>query len=251
MSRSAAPRSSEEISLEICVDEAQGLFAAQLDCVARIELCAGLGLGGLTPSPGLIALARRSRVPVFAMVRPRAGDFVFSSAEEEQMLCDITVLREAGLAGVVLGAALPDSRLDVAMLERLSKACGPMRRQLHRVFDLVPDPFEALEEAIALGFERILTSGLTPRAPDGVEMLRALRERAAGRIDIMAGGFVRPDKVTTLSKISGVKSFHASCRRKSAVQDERLLHFGFAVDHAVTSPVEIGLLYDAIRAAQH
>jgi len=243
-------RSPDDVSLEICVDEAQGLFAAQLDCVARIELCAALALGGLTPSPGLIALARTSRVPVFAMVRPRAGNFVFSPDEEKQMFCDIVALREAGLAGVVLGAALPDSRLDVAMLGRLSQACGPLRRQLHRVFDLVPDPFEALEEAIALGFERILTSGLTPKAPDGVEMLRALRERAAGRIDIMAGGFVRPDKVTTVSKISGVKSFHASCREKSAVQDERLLHFGFAVDHAVTSPVEIRLLHEAACAAQ-
>ncbi|GBR09290.1 copper homeostasis protein CutC [Asaia siamensis] len=241
----------DDISLEICVDDAQGLFAAQLDCVSRIELCGALDLGGLTPTPGLIALARQSQVPVFAMVRPRSGHFVFSSDEEAQMLGDIAAIREAGLAGVVLGAALSDSRLDMAMLARLSEACGPLRRQLHRVFDLVPDPFEALEQAIALGFERILTSGLTPRAPDGADMLRQLRERAAGRIDIMAGGFVRADKVTTLSKISGVKSFHASCRQKTAVQDERLLQFGFAADHAVTCPVEIVRLYQAACAAQH
>nr|WP_243443823.1 copper homeostasis protein CutC [Asaia prunellae] len=184
-------------------------------------------------------------------MRPRAGDFVFSHEEEAQMLDDIAAVRAAELSGVVLGAALPDSSLDLAMLERLSAACGPLRRQLHRVFDLVPDPLQALEGAVSLGFERILTSGQTPRAFDGAQILRLLRERAAGRIDIMAGGGIRPETLSALFRQSGIRSFHASCRRRSSVQDERLLLFGFAAENVVTSAEEIMRLDHAIRLALH
>ncbi|WP_122050467.1 copper homeostasis protein CutC [Asaia bogorensis] len=238
-----------QTSLEICVDDMAGLAAAQQDEVSRIELCAALDLGGISPSAGFVAQARRSCVPVFVMIRPRAGNFVFSSAEVAQMEDDITLAREAGMDGVVLGASLTDGTLDCVLLERLSLACGTMHRQLHRVFDLTPDPVAALDMAMDLGFERVLTSGQAIRAPEGAECLRRLHDHARGRIDIMAGGHVRPENVGRLIEVSGVKSFHASCRIKSAVQDGRLDHFGFAASHAVTSSAEILRLHEAIRTA--
>ena len=240
---------SGQTSLEICVDDMAGFEAAQLDQVERIELCAALDLGGLTPSGGFLAQARRSRVPVFVMIRPRAGNFIFSPADIAQMENDIALVREAGMDGVVLGAALEDGTLDYALLERLSLACGSLHRQLHRVFDLTPDPIAALDMAMDLGFERVLTSGQAVRAPDGAACLRRLNDHARGRIDIMAGSAVRPDNVGDLIASSGVKSFHASCRIKSAVQDGRLDHFGFAASHAVTSSAEILRLHEAIRTA--
>ena len=107
------------ITLEVCVDTPEGFEAAVAGGADRIELCAALDLGGLTPSPGLMALAAKASTPVYAMIRPRAGDFVFGLGDEAAMLGDIDAVRSAGLAGVVIGANLADGRLDVALLERL------------------------------------------------------------------------------------------------------------------------------------
>jgi copper homeostasis protein len=145
--------------LEICVADAASLEAAIEGGADRIELCSALELGGLTPSPGLMRLAAQAPIPVYAMIRPRAGDFVFSAREGEIMLADIEAVGGAGLAGVVLGASLPDGRLDEALLSRLHGHARGLGTTLHRAFDLVPDRPAALEAAIALGFERILTSG--------------------------------------------------------------------------------------------
>ncbi|GBQ93667.1 copper homeostasis protein CutC [Asaia krungthepensis] len=238
-----------DTDLEICVVNHAGLLAAQQDGVARIELCAALSLGGLTPSMGLITAARRSRVPVYVMIRPRGGNFIFSPAEVTQMLDDIAVVRDAGLAGVVLGAMTPAGALDMDVLRILTASCGPLRMQLHRVFDLIADPFAALEQAIDLGFERILTSGQAIRASEGTACLQALRRRAGERIGIMAGSGVRAENVAHIMQLTGVNSFHASCREPGAVQDERLDHFGFAAEHAAISIAAIIRLHEAICSA--
>lgn len=236
-------------SLEICVDTSAGLSVAQLDCVSRIELCAALGLGGITPSGGFICQATLSRIPVFVMIRPRDGNFIFSPAEEAQMMSDIALVRQAGLAGVVLGASNASGGLDVAMLARLSTACGPLKRQLHRVIDMVSDPFHALDQAIDLGFERVLTSGQAIRAIDGAACLARLVDRARGRIDVMAGSGITPVNVGRIMRASGVKSIHASCRRSVRVQDKKLDYFGFAALNAETSAAEIIRLHEAIGSA--
>lgn len=236
-------------TLEICVDTNAGLSVAQLDCVSRIELCAALGLGGITPSCGFIEQAKRSRIPVFVMIRPRAGNFVFSPAEEAQMMSDIALVRQAGLAGVVLGASNASGGLDYAMLGRLSRACGPLKRQLHRVIDMVDDPFFALDQAIDLGFERVLSSGQSSRAIGGLTCLAGLVDHAHGRIDIMAGSGITPANVVRIMHVSGVKSVHASCREPVGVQDKKLDHFGFAALNAETSATEIIRLYEAICSA--
>ncbi len=214
--------------LEVCVDSAEGLNAAIEGGAGRIELCSALDLGGLTPSKGLMTQAAKAPVPVYAMIRPRAGDFVFDSASREVMLADIDAVRESGLAGVVLGVSGPDGRLDIDLLAVLAKQADGMGRTLHRAFDLVPDPFEAVEQAIELGFERILTSGQAAKVPDGKTVLRRLVDQADGRISIMAGGGITPENVAAIIIESGVCEVHASCRRPETFVDEALVRFGFA-----------------------
>ncbi len=204
------------IGLEVCVDSVAGLDAAASLPVRRIELCGALSVAGITPPAGLVAAARGCPIPVYAMIRPREGGFVFSPAEETAMQVEIASMRQAGLAGVVLGAALPDGRLDAPMLHRLLASCGGLGRTLHRVIDLVPDPIEALETAIGLGFERVLSAGGAVRAVDGAAVLAAQVRAAGGRIGIMAGGGVTPDTVAALVAGTGVGEVHASCRLPAA-----------------------------------
>ncbi|TNM62300.1 copper homeostasis protein CutC [Aliirhizobium smilacinae] len=216
------------VLLEVCVDSAEGLNAAVESGAQRIELCSALDVGGLTPSKGLMALAAKAPVPVYAMIRPRAGDFVFDDASRTVMLADIDAVRESGLAGVVLGASVSDGRLDIDLLAFLAKRAEGMGLTLHRAFDLVPDPLEALEQAIELGFERILTSGQAVKVSDGRRVLRRLVEQADGRISIMAGGGVLPDNVAEIVATTGVSEVHSSCRQAVTYADETLVHFGFS-----------------------
>lgn len=204
------------VLLEVCVDEAAGLEAAILGGADRIELCSALALGGLTPSPGLIRLAAASPVPVYAMIRPRAGGFVADSGTLDAMGGDIAAVRAAGLAGVVLGVGRPDGRLDAEALAALLTQAAGLGATLHRAFDLVPDPLAALDVAVELGFERILTSGAAASAPDGAILLARLQDAAAGRIGIMAGAGLRPDLVGGLVLSTGIRQVHASCSEPSA-----------------------------------
>jgi copper homeostasis protein len=204
------------ILLEVCVDTLQGAEAAVRGGAGRIELCSALSEGGLTPSAGLMRAAAALPVPVFAMIRPRGGLFHFTAADEGVMLADIAAAREAGLAGVVLGVQGPDGGLNVGMLARLAQAAGPLGRTLHRVIDVVPDPLLALDQAIELGFERVLTSGAEPLAPDGVDLIAAMVRRAAGRLSVMPGCGLEPDNVRTVVTATGAREVHAACSRPVA-----------------------------------
>ena len=208
-SRVPAPRS----LLEICVDSLDGLNAAIDGGADRIELCAALSVGGLTPSPALAHAALKSPIPVYAMVRPRPGDFVFSEGEVVQMEREIAQFVEAGLAGVVIGASQPGGELDVGVLKRLTNAVGGIGTTLHRAFDLTPDPFIALEQAVDLEINRILTSGQASAAPLGAELIREMQKRAGGRIAIMAGAGVTPQNVGELVRKTGVSEVHGSASR--------------------------------------
>lgn len=202
--------------LEVCVDTAEGLATAIAGGADRIELCAALSLGGLTPSAGLMGLAAASPVPVMVMIRPRAGGFVWSETEVAMMETEIAAARAAGLAGVVLGASLSDGRLDGGVLERLVVAAAGMDLTLHRCFDLVPDMGEAMELAIRLGFRRVLTSGGAVTVGEGMAQIAALVAQAAGRVTIMPGSGVGPDQVAAL-KALGIAEIHASCSVPMAV----------------------------------
>lgn len=202
---------------EVCVDTPAGLAAAVAGGADRIELCAALAVSGLTPSPGFMTLAAESGCPAYAMIRPRVGDFIYSSLDLDLMRRDIDAVRAAGLAGVVLGANRPSGDLDAEMLGALIAHAQGLGATLHRAFDLVPDLPAALETAIDLGFERILTSGGAPTAMEGAGRIAELVAQAGGRIAIMAGSGVTAANVAELVARTGVPEVHASGRGATAV----------------------------------
>jgi copper homeostasis protein len=213
--------------LEVCVDTVEGLAAAIAGGADRIELCSALSLGGLTPSHGFIHAAAKAPMPVRAMIRPRSGSFVFTRGEIDVMRRDIDVVRAAGLAGVVIGAATQAGALDIATLQNLVAHAEGLDVTLHRVVDLLPSGEEAVDAAVALGLSTVLTSGGALTAEAGRDRIAAMHERAAGRIEILAGGGVSAENVGRIVVTSGVRSVHASCSRIVAA-DPRVVAFGFA-----------------------
>jgi copper homeostasis protein len=213
--------------LEVCVDSPKA-FAAAIDGGAdRVELCAALNVGGLTPSAGLMALAAQSPYPTRVMIRPRVGSCVYSPLELDVMRHDIDAARKAGLKGVVFGASFADGRLDIKALQSLCEQAIGLERAIHRAFDLAPDPFEALEQVVELGFDTILTSGGTPRAMDGLDRLAELQARSKGRIEILCGGGVTHSNASEIVRRTGVTALHASCSAPLRDPDPRAESFGF------------------------
>ncbi|MEO8226642.1 MAG: copper homeostasis protein CutC [Gemmatimonadota bacterium] len=196
---------------EACVDSVESALAAVAGGAGRLELCDDLVEGGTTPSAGMIDLCReRVLVPLFVLIRPRGGDFVYSADEREVMLRDILLCQEARVDGVVVGALRPDGTVDADAMRPLVEAAHPMEVTFHRAFDSCRDPRVALETLIELGVDRVLTSGQAPSALEGAAMLAQLVEQAAGRIEIMAGGGVNETNVSQIIEATGVGEVHAS-----------------------------------------
>lgn len=212
--------------LEVCVDDPLGLAEAIAGGADRIELCAALGIGGLTPSAGLMELAAATALPCYPMIRPRTGDFVFSSAEVTVMRADIRTARALGLTGVVLGASLQDGSLDTETLSTLIAEARGLDLTLHRAIDLAPDIDMAVEQAVKLGFRRILTSGGAIRAVLGMARLQRMIGAAAGRLSIMPGSGISAETWPDLAHLR-VTELHASCAEPVATSGA-LLQFGFA-----------------------
>ena len=234
-----------DILLEVCVEDAAGLGAALRGGAGRIELCSALGLGGLTPSPGLMQAAQNVGRPVMVMIRPRAGDFIWSSEELRQMRGDIAAVRAAGLAGVVLGASRPDGRLDEWLLSTLIAEAEGMDLTLHRCFDLTPDKSAALETAVQLGFSRILTSGGAKTAPEGAGTLGALMQQAGSRITILPGSGISPATLPVLAHLP-LREVHASCSMAERAA-EAIAAFGFGpAERRVTSESAVRALVAAL-----
>lgn len=218
--------------LEVCVEDVHGIAAAVQGDADRIELCAALDVGGLTPSPSLIHAAAAAPIPVHLLVRPRAGDFVYDAGERRLVEEDIRAAADAGLAGVVIGANARDRTLDVDSLARWVEIARErtLSVTLHRAFDLTPDPLAALEQAVALGFDRILTSGGAPRSADAVEMLTRLVAAASDRITVLVGSGVSPATLPALLA-TGAREVHASCRiARAGAADTTLRRFGFVAE---------------------
>ena len=230
--------------LEVCVADVESLDAAIAGGADRIELCASLEVGGLTPAPGLMARAARAPVPVYAMIRPRSGDFIFTAGELAVMLEDIAKVRQTGLAGVVLGASNADGTLDVTMLEQLTAASAGLGTTLHRAFDLVPDIDAAVAAAVSLGFERILTSGRQPRAIDGLADITHAFNSADGRIGIMPGAGITSENVDHILDQVPVAEIHASCSAPRP-QSKRLAAVG--ITPTETRPTSTAL----VQALKH
>jgi len=197
--------------LEVCVDSPLGLLAAIDGGADRVELCSALALGGLSPTWALMMLAAEQEMPAVAMIRPRPGDFVWTGDEIDHMQGEIDDVLEAGLDGIVIGANRPDGRLDAKTLRKLLTDIPPdVEKVLHRSIDLTPDPVEAVETAIQLGFTRILTSGGAPRATDALGTLRAMFDKAGDRIEIMPGSGITPANLGQFALLP-LTSVHASC----------------------------------------
>jgi copper homeostasis protein CutC len=243
------------MALEVCVEDLAGIDAAVAGGADRIELCSALAVGGLTPPASLARAAADAPLPVHLLCRPREGGFVYTPAEQALIAEDIRTAAEAGLAGVVIGACSGDA-LDTRLLALLvaqARAAGeargtPLSLTLHRAFDLCADLPLAMEAAIGLGFDRILTSGGMPKAIDGVAMLARLHRQAAGRIVILAGSGVSPATLPAILE-TGVREVHASCRRPDpAPANPATLRFGFvSPDHARTDAHVVRLLADALK----
>lgn len=219
------------IGLEICVDTVKGLTAAVQGGADRIELCAALALGGLSPSAGLLEAARSCPVPVHVMLRPRAGDFLFSEAEISGMLREIALIREAGFAGVVLGAG-SEGGPDLVALARLSAAADGLSRTLHRVVDLFEDRVGLLQSIRDLGFERVLTSGGRATAVEGIAEIRRMVEAAPAGLTVMPGSGVTPETVAGIVRGTGAREVHASAAQTEPASSRRLVDLGFAQETA-------------------
>lgn len=238
------------ILLEVCVDNVHGLAAALAGGAGRIELCAALALGGLTPAPGLMRAAASSPVPVYAMVRPRAGDFRYDAAERDVMLADIDAVHAAGLQGVVFGASSDDGSLDHRLLatllahaHRLGLGCT-----LHRAIDSCPDLVAATRTAVGLGFERILTSGGAPSAGEGIAQLAGCFDAAAGALVVMPGAGVNVASIGALRAGLPLTEVHASCSMPVAANDTRAIAFGFdSGTRRQTSLEQVAALRAALR----
>ena len=200
--------------VEVCANGVESCLAAQEGGADRVELCAGIPEGGTTPSYGEIQVARRvlTSTRLHVIIRPRGGDFLYSDLEVERMAADIAVCRELGVDGVVFGCLKADGTIDMDKNRYLMQCSHGMSVTLHRAFDRAADPVQALEDAIALGFDRILTSGQQPKAIQGVELLAQLHRQAADRIILMAGSGVTEENILDIRKATELTEFHFSAR---------------------------------------
>lgn len=194
----------------------------------RIELCANLAEGGTTPSYGTVKQCREAfDVLIYPIIRPRGGDFLYTADEFSIMLQDIKLFKELGCEGVVIGLLNQDGSIDVTRSSRLVEAAYPMGVTYHRAFDRCRDPFEALEQLVEMGCERILTSGQLPTVSEGVELIAELNKKALDRIIIMPGSGLRKDNIKWLAEKTGCREFHSSLRGKTASSME-FIHPCFA-----------------------
>ena len=211
--------------LEVCAFNIQSCRVAEQGSAKRIELCADPLHGGTTPSYGLIEYALREiSIPIFPMIRPRGGNFVYDADEIAVMKKDIIICKELGCPGIATGIQLPDGRINVEQMKRISALAYPMVVTCHKAFDAAPDAFAALEDVIAAGCARVLTSGLHKTAVDGAAVLAELVALAAGRIVVMPGGGVRSSNIAQLVQETGAIEYHSSAllaRATDHIADEQ------------------------------
>lgn len=199
------------IELEICANSLKSALAAQEGRATRVELCDNLGEGGTTPSYGQIALAMsKLTIPLFPIIRPRGGDFLYTELEFEIMKTDVLACRSLKCAGVVFGILTDDGKVDIERCTLLKELAGPMAVSFHRAFDMTSDLPEALEALIDIGFVRVLTSGGFPTAIAGSSVLSGLIKQADNRIQIMPGCGIKVENVESLIVATAAKAVHAS-----------------------------------------
>ena len=197
---------------EACCPSAEAAGIAAKNGASRVELCESLEIGGVTPSQKMIeqVLKENPGVCVNVLVRPRGGDFIFSEDEIQTMLKDIRLCKSLGVNGVVIGALRPDGGVDMACMRRLIEEARPLSITFHRAFDECSDVRDCLEDVIALGCDRLLTSGHEKNALEGRFTIAELVKQAAGRIIIMAGCGVRPSNINIIAESTKAEEYHSS-----------------------------------------
>ncbi|MCU7548787.1 copper homeostasis protein CutC [Chitinophagaceae bacterium LB-8] len=190
----------------------------------RIELCSAISEGGLTPSMGHIRKCREMfDLPIFPIIRPRSGDFLYTDEEFDLMMSDVKLCKELGCNGVVIGFLLNDGMIDKVRIETVVRAAYPMEVTFHRAFDRCKDPFIALEELIEAGCQRILTSGQQIKATDGLDLIKQLIEAAGDRIIIMPGSGLNPANIKYVAEATGAREFHGALRSSAESKMEFML----------------------------
>ncbi|RYZ37900.1 MAG: copper homeostasis protein CutC [Sphingobacteriales bacterium] len=199
--------------LEVCAFNIQSCLVAEKAGAVRVELCDNPVEGGTTPSYGTIRQAREKiNILLYPIIRPRSGNYYYNDDEYAIIRHDIAISRELGCNGISVGAQNIDATINKDMMKRIVEWAGPMGVTCNRAFDGTPDPFQALEDIIEAGCERVLTSGQASAAPDAADLLGKLVQQAAGRIIIMPGAGVKSGNIRQLATVSGATEFHSSAR---------------------------------------
>ena len=197
--------------LEICTFNLPDTKVASNHKISRIELCEKKDLGGITPRRELIKESLQLGTPIHPIIRPRGGDFNYSSRELNIMLDNVSFCRDNRCSGIVFGFLNKKNDVDISLCREIIKVSGNMSLTFHRAFDKTKKPLESLEKIIDLGFDRILTSGQKSDAVSGLSLINTLTERSNGRISIMPGAGVRSSNIDILLKNNKISEFHSSC----------------------------------------
>ena len=223
-----------KIILEICSNSVDSAIAAQEGGAHRVELCDNLYEGGTTPSHASIELARQNLdIKLNILIRPRGGDFYYNKTEFEIMKRDIIHAKKLGVDGIVIGILNKDANIDIERLKQLIETAGSMSITFHRAFDMLNEPFIALQQLISLGVDRVLTSGLKNKAIEGVDLISDLVKESAGKISIMPGSGVNESNAKEIIEKTNVTEIHASCRRmidSKMIYRKSNIHMGTSQD---------------------
>jgi len=204
------------VLLEVCVEAVASAVAAEQGGAHRIELCSDLAVEGLTPDPELIEQVRQHvAIPLHVLIRPRAGDFCYSTSEFEAMKHEIRRAKQRRVNGLVFGILYGNARIDVSRTRELVELARPLSVTFHRAFDACADLPEALEDVVRTGADRVLTSGGAPTAEEGSSMLAKLVTSAAGRISVLACGRIREENIRRIVDFTGVREVHTSLQPRS------------------------------------
>jgi copper homeostasis protein len=225
--------SDKQILIEVCCASVDDAVEAARGGAGRVELNSSLFLGGLTPSLGTLVEAKlRVDIPAMVMIRPRGGGFCYTESEMAVMQRDAQLAIGHGADGIVFGVLQENGTVDQERCEQLIQCCSGRPAIFHRAFDVVPEPFTALDQLVDLGFQRVLTSGQARSVPEGLDLIKKLVVHAGGRIEILPGAGIRPYNVRTIVEQTGVNQVHLSAFRTqydSSVQHRPHIHFGGAL----------------------
>ena len=252
MGANKSSMSDKKYIIEIATSDFVTTQSAVAGGADRIELCANLAEGGTTPSYGTLIKCREAfTVSLYPIIRPRGGDFLYTNDEFAIMLQDVKLCKELGYDGVVIGLLNKDGSIDIKRTAQLIEVAYPLGVTFHRAFDRCKDPFEAMEQLIDIGSERILTSGQQPSVVDGVELVATLNKAADERIIIMPGSGLRKENIKMLAEKTGCVEFHSSLRGKEQSKMD-FIHEGFkeskeSYENNAIDAEEVKALRNALR----